>query len=441
MAKAKDSRDVPRLEVYLAKSVLVDTDGSREEFAEGQPTIAAKRRLKKIRRALERGYLDDLVQSCKKPDALPDPPDSKHFALLTRLVNSVTSEVGRAIVGLSVLQLAIKSIQSDQSIRLHKGGGTGENFSWADGIPMRVLDKNFCTPILRKHDLIRLNADGVFMTRSLAENYPYSKVYKAALRGARDEWLELVDLVEGGQLNPLVALKHLIAMLFNRSASFQKAADSAMTTVRVAAGRIQSIDDAIKFVQGFVDASTYSARVFEIAMHSLFQVIEDTKTREGFLKPLSQMRSANKKHGNIGDIEITERPESLLILESWDAKYGKSYLREELDELSEKLKDHPETKLAGFVVDGLPNLKREIIDRKVDIEALHSVKIKILSFEEWVKDQAKGVGLSEKKLAQKWILAFAECLCQLRRERAPIDEPCDAWVASLESYAKKWKPS
>jgi hypothetical protein len=36
------------------------------------------------------------------------------------------------------------------------------------------------------------------------------------------------------------------------------------------------------------------------------------------LKPLSQMRSANKKHGNIGDIEILEARQ---IIESWDAKY------------------------------------------------------------------------------------------------------------------------
>ena len=35
------------------------------------------------------------------------------------------------------------------------------------------------------------------------------------------------------------------------------------------------------------------------------------------LKPLSQMRSANKKHGNIGDIELLEDRQ---IVEAWDAK-------------------------------------------------------------------------------------------------------------------------
>ncbi len=37
------------------------------------------------------------------------------------------------------------------------------------------------------------------------------------------------------------------------------------------------------------------------------------------------MRSANKKHGNIGDLEVLEKSN---IIEAWDAKYGKAYLRD-----------------------------------------------------------------------------------------------------------------
>ena len=64
---------------------------------------------------------------------------------------------------------------------------------------MRSLDKTFITPVLRSYDILRTNADGVMMTRSLAENYPYSKLYKAAIRGNRDEWLEIIDLLEMGR--------------------------------------------------------------------------------------------------------------------------------------------------------------------------------------------------------------------------------------------------
>ncbi|PZO56049.1 MAG: hypothetical protein DCF15_09705, partial [Phormidesmis priestleyi] len=62
----------------------------------------------------------------------------------------------------------------------------------------------------------------------------------------------------------------------------------------------------------------------EIAMHSLMQAMQDYQVfPNSVLNPLSQMRSANKKHRNIGDIELLEDRQ---IVEAWDAKYGKSYL-------------------------------------------------------------------------------------------------------------------
>ncbi len=68
-----------------------------------------------------------------------------------------------------------------------------------------------------------------------------------------------------------------------------------------------------------INSSDYAARIMEIAMHSLMQAMQECQIfPEGALKPLSQMRSANKKHGNIGDIEILEARQ---IIESWDAKY------------------------------------------------------------------------------------------------------------------------
>ena len=188
-----------------------------------------------------------------------------------------------------------------------------------------------------------------------------------------------------------------------------------------------------------MDSSTYAARLFEIAMHSLFQVLEDHRAfDDGFLKKLSQMRSANKKHGNIGDIEITTgKRDSLHIVESWDAKYGKPYLRDEIEELHEKLQEHPETKLAGFVVDANPNLKPEIKNRVKELEDNHNVKIIIVEFDDWVSQQTRRVSISGKQIANLWLNAFAESLCQIRRDRAPIDEPADSWVRELRAFAKK----
>jgi multidrug efflux pump subunit AcrB len=143
--------------------------------------------------------------------------------------------------------------------------------------------------------------------------------------------------------------------------------------------------------------------------------------------------------GNIGDIEITGgKRESLQILESWDAKYGKAYLRDEIEELNEKLQEHPEARIAGFVVDENPNLKPEIEERIKELEQIHNVRIEIVGFDSWVSQQATRIELPEKQIAGNWLLAFAESLCQMRRDRAPIDEPSDSWVKQLRLFAEKW---
>ena len=55
---------------------------------------------------------------------------------------------------------------------------------------MRTLDASYSTPFLREYGLLNVNKYGVFMTRSLAENYPYSSFYKAEMRGPFEEWID-----------------------------------------------------------------------------------------------------------------------------------------------------------------------------------------------------------------------------------------------------------
>lgn len=424
-------KEVPRLEVYLDRSVLVESDGDEIVFLEGVPTKGAKERLERIRASLADGFLADTISYSVNPANVLPILDAGHQQILHGLVSSVTSEVGRAIIGLTVLQLTIKAISPQQSIRLHKAGAGGANFSWREGIPMRVLDKSFITPVLRSSGLLNLNADGFMMTKSLAENYPYSHLYKAAIRGARREWLEIVECVENSALDALGALQNLIRLLSNRSDRFKKDAAFCIEAVKLASKKLSTVSELTRFIVNFIDTAPYSARLFEVAMHSLFQVLDEDMVFEGFLKPLSQMRSANKKHGNIGDIEILSRLGGLAILESWDAKFGKSELRDELEELNEKLLDHAETLHVGFVSDGVPRMTADLTARIQELEGLHNVSIELLSFSDWVARQLARSSKDPVDLCRRWVVAFAECLCQLRRDRAPIDEPCDAWVVAL----------
>lgn len=380
---------------------------------------------------MEGGFLEKIIAECQNPEVKIAEINPEQIAVIESLVNSVTSEVGRAIVGLTILQLTVKAILPEQSIRLHKGS-TGADFSWKEGVPMRVLDKNYITPVLRKHNLLRLNADGFMMTRSLAENYPYSKLYKAAIRGARQEWLEITDAVETGKLDAVNALKQLLIFLNNKSEAFLELTNKTIETLKAFLKKKPSFKHCYSTITKFIESSTYSARMFEVAMHSLFQVLEEEKCLSGFLKPLSQMRSANKKHGNIGDIELTATQGNMDIIESWDAKYGKTYLRDELEELNDKLKSHPQTTLVGFVTDQKPNLKPEIKSRIEELQLIHETEIHILEFGEWVNYEIKKYGLNPDTVGAKWMIAIAESICQLRRDIAPIDEPTTEWVESFK---------
>ncbi|WP_150149714.1 hypothetical protein [Candidatus Enterovibrio escicola] len=226
-------------------------------------------------------------------------------------------------------------------------------------------------------------------------------------------------------------------MLFNRSDVFEESAKNALAKVKKFADGAEKEIDIYNFISCYVDQSEYSARLFEISMHALFQALSEMFAVDGFLKPLSQMRSANKKHGNVGDIEVTELEGGMQITEAWDAKYGKTYLRDELEELNEKLRDHPETAIAGFVVNGDPDMRKEIISRAKEIGEIHDCKIVIQGFQEWSTVCASRV-LQEQRLerAKRWLTAFAESLCQMRRIQAPIDEPSDAWVKGLIDHIK-----
>lgn len=427
------------LKVFTTKSEIVHSDGKTEVFSEGSPSEAAKIRYHQIEEALKSGFLEKQIILCRDHPSGIDYSGliNQHRSLIDKLLNSVTSEVGRALIGLTTLQLSVKAIVPKQSIRLHKGGPAANNFSWEEGISMRSLDKKYITPLLRRYDLLKLNADGFMMTRSLAENYPYSKVYKANLRGARNEWIEIVEEVELGRMNAPLALQYMFSKLINNAQAFKTLASDTLVSFEnfITVVRPLSKEKSTKIILDHVNQSDYSARLMEISMHSLMQALQKFGVLGSMeLQPLSQMRSANKKHGNIADIELEDNGE---IVEAWDAKYEKPYLRDELEELAEKLNKHSELELAGFVTSIAPTRLDELKTRISEVEDLNGVKIKICKYEDWVKLQFSKIGngklVTEEILAEEWIRAYTESLAQMRRDLAPIDEPCQQWLSTLKN--------
>ena len=99
--------------------------------------------------------------------------------------------------------------------------------------------------------------------------------------------------------------------------------------------------------------------------------------------------------------------------------------------MAEKLEDHPETVIAGFVVDIEPQLTTDMNSRIDEIESAFDVEIPILSLNAWVDLMLREHPGDVDEFLRQWFLAFTESICQERREIAPIDEPCDRWVADL----------
>lgn len=427
------------LKVYKTRSELVLPDGSVEVFQEGSMSPAAQKRYKQIEEALSSNYLENKILACRDRIASIDFSSLKleHKNILDRLVRSITSDSGRALVALTILQLCIKSIEPKQNIRLHKGSRKeGKDvFSWSDGVSMRVLGKKYIVPVLRKHELLKLNADGFMMTRSLAENYPYSEVYKAKIKGARFEWIQFVEAVERDEMATEVALQYILSQLLNQAEEFQSLSEKVIRETQLFSSQIYfNRQVASEFIFEHINQSDYAARLMEIAMHSLMQAMENYNIfSDRVLQLLSQMRSANKKHKNIGDIELLENDE---IIESWDAKYGKAYLRDEIEELSEKLEQHPQIQLVGLVTSMDIDRVEELQSRCEEIEDMYGIKLELLTFYGWVEKQFErslaNQNISEQELAIAWIQAYTESLAQKRRDIAPIDEPCYRWLLKLD---------
>lgn len=424
MANDKSER---HLDVFENRYELHQENGTTVYY-QGFQNKATQERYALINKTLEEGYLDKVIESI--PDKDFSGLSDENQKLLRNMVNGITSEVGRALVGLACLQLTIKSIAPEQSIRLHKGSTTKGKFSWVDGISMRSLDRNYNTKFLRKYGLLNVNRDGVFMTRSLAENYPYSKLYKAEMRGPFDQWIAIVDSIENNTMPPELGLCFLLALLQNRSDQFKEHANTACNLTKKYSK--SGFEDVRKLITRFFETTDYSARAFEVTMHSFYQAMNEMHfLGDADVVPMSQMRSANKKHGNVGDIELTENG---CIIESWDAKYGKPYLRDELEELRDKLLTHPDVKIAGFVCNSIVDMRKDIKKRKDELEVETGTKIHLFSFDEWIKFEINELSQTQKnELGYRWLVAIVESFAQKRLNAAPIDEPCDAWINDLIS--------
>lgn len=443
-------RQNAHLEIYAQSSMLVDeNDLIRAIWFEGKQTPTAQERYRKIVEAFENGFFVNKIEQAKSAmaaDVFETKLSETQKQTLGNIVASVNAQRGRALVEILLLQLTIKSIAPAQDIRLHKGsrgkeGGSHNNqrstFSWAEGISMRRLDDSYIVPVLRTYGLLRMNEYGAFMTRTFAENYPYTAFYKAEISGARRDWLLIIEDVEENRMDAEAALLYMLDLLWKVSEQFKHTANEVLHKLDswITHNPENLLQKTRSLIKQHIHSSESRARLLEIAMHSLLQALEDMHVDiEGVLKPLMPMRTANLKHRNFGDIEVLNAD---IVIESWDAKYDNPYLSDALDVLTEKLRGRDVSELRfGYVL--LPEKKTYAdVDRKIAaIAEDYGVTVQVYAFDDWVQAQvlrAISENVSNDTIAVAWIRAYVETLALRREKRAPIDEPTFDWLKMLNA--------
>lgn len=433
-------RSRPHLEVYDSYSILVGENNEvRVVWFEGKQTTAAKQRYVIIKEQLQEGFLTRKIEEARSADSALDflTIPSNYRQDLDKIIASMTAQAGRGLVGTCLGQLAIKAICPDQDIRLHKASNSSSAFSWKEGISMRAINDSFVIPELGERGLLRSNQYGSFMTRTMAENYPFTTFYKAEIRGAKDSWVRITQALESGEINADAALLYVLNTLWKNSKVFEELVEKLIERVDswLQINSNCTVMDVSRVISYHIEISEARARLLEVSMHTLLQAEQELVVDVGGnLKPLMQMRTANLKHGNLGDIEILLGHQ---IIEAWDAKYKNPYLSDALEELREKLKGRNTLELSfGYVVFPEKENYNEVTRKIVDIEEEFGVEVQILTLNEWVQAQlnrATENGVSEESLAKAWLRAYAESLGQRRRNIAPIDEPTVDWVQSLST--------
>ncbi len=442
-ADTEAMRSQPHLGVYEKYFVLAGQAGRVANiWVQGKQSKEAQARYKVLQETLNNGFFIRKIEEARSPEVsliTETKLSTKQRQVIEEILSSVTDQAGRALVDILILQLVIKTICPEQDIRLHKGSSNNNAFSWAEGISMRSLDGHYIVPLLRQYDLLHMNKDGAYMTRSFAENYPYTLFYKAEIRGAKRQgkqrWLEVVDDLENGRLDAEAALLYVLQLLWSYSDAFNALARKTLDTLGtwIQNSGPLSLARVTGLIKQHFEKSETKARLLEVAIHALLQAQDELMVDSGGrLKPLMPMRTGNKKHGNIGDVEVLAGD---LVVEAWDAKYDQPYLGDAIDELAEKIRLlHISDLQFGYILYPVRKVYSEV-ERKIDeIEEEFGIKVHILTLDEWVHEQflrSQIAGITERELAEGWLRAYTESLCLRRRDKAPIDEPTFIWIELL----------
>lgn len=440
--------DFPKLIILPDKMVYYRNSKTKDVFFLKNESKKAKRASidqKKLEKALRVA-----LAIAKNPSKIPcyvEQLDDEDRNYLRAIADSIGPGHGRAVAIYLIEQLAIKWAHPAIDIRLHKQ-------IWQGGVSLRSIGQKIVVPFLRNNEVIAINKFGPAMTRSLAENYPFTPLYMADVKGATREWLELVERVQYGEVKPFPALVVFMSFLMKNNKQFNSMSEAVLGLLHkvTASPNRFSLHNAYELLTSHINQAPSKARLLEVAIHSLFQALEDLGSKiGGRLRPLMQMRTANRKHGNFGDVEIEEE-ETGRVRVAYDAKLG-GVSEADLMDLKQKFLEAKEDagRLAEIwfvyhtptpntrggssqkipseqLLSSLEKVKKELLsERKLEVDIYIKTLEELAHY--WMKQVSD---TSRSELPRMWLTAYVESLCLKRKEKAPIEEPTYAWLMALK---------
>ena len=308
---------------------------------------------------------------------------------------------------------------------------------------MRSIDRKCITAWFNTRDLgVKMNNDGAFMTRSLAENYPYVPIFQADLKGPKEEWLALIDLLQFGNINPSSALRALLLGAYLRQLDFEQMTSDIRAKLNAEYSPNQAISLITRHIQG---RSNGGSRLLEIAIHSFMQCVIELGTPISCLSgtrnlaPIKPMRSPDKKAGDIGDIQFRHNKfkdtKGMRFIEyAIDAKYAINEIGPGITRVLTHINDsntpQPYLKRIDFI--GLESapvlLTNSSFNSAVHELAKRGVQLRLSSLGDMVGELCSSTALST-----NWVHRYFSALTREDKGYGIVTEITTDWVASLGS--------
>lgn len=244
-----------------------------------------------LRSVLERGYAKAERMVADDGRDLPERLDGGLFAALDRL--AAINHAGR---GVALTLLACKAAMPGLDIRAHKEEMEG-------GFSARAFDTKVTVPFLLEHDLPRsVETHWLTQTFSFAGRLEESLVLKTAPKSIGPLVIEVVNAVETAGSAEIA--EEAVARILRRLILIRNQGRVQLTIPKNLP--VAAVVDLLRihFSRRY---SKNAPRLPQCAIYAVYSCLgkEVTKYRNLDLQPLGRMKSADRKAGTVGDIELT----------------------------------------------------------------------------------------------------------------------------------------